>query len=233
MSFGFSVGDILLASKLAYKLYSTIADGKRSSAKDLRELGDALFGLRCALDHLGKAAEDIWATTSNTQDADAVEIRQKLDAMVASCGCTLQELDSVTQRYKEVTKPAGSEVEVDDAGVVPSVGAPTLPNNKRSITRFKNNVQINWLKIRWGIERGSLGEYRARLQSHMDALNMVLNTFLWYVEPSIGRLNSRAKHVPTSLGPQPTVSKLTEESTQRRCRSYKIMHYSLTHLCYS
>ncbi len=185
MSFGFSVGDILLASKLAYKLYSTIADGKRSSAKDLKELGDALFGLRCALDHLGKAAEDIWATTSNTQDADAAESRQKLDAMVASCGGTLQELDSVTERYREVTKPAESDRAVDDDGVVPAVGAPTLPNKKGSTARLRENMQVNWLKIRWSIERSSLSEYRARLQSHMDAINMVLNTFLWCADSNI------------------------------------------------
>jgi hypothetical protein len=180
MSFGFSVGDILLASKLAYKLYSTITDGKRSAAKDLKELGDVLFGLRCALDHLGKAVEDIRATASNPQDANTVEIWHKLDSMVASCEATLQELDSVTKRYREAVKPAESEVVNDDDGEVGTVvGASTPPNKQRSMARFKENVQVNWLKIRWSMERNSLGEYRTKLQSHVDSINMVLNTFLW------------------------------------------------------
>ena len=183
MSFGFSVGDILLASKLACKLYSTITDGRRSAAKDLKELGDVLFGLRCALDHLGKAAEDIRATASNPQYVDAVEVRYKLDSMVASCGATLQELDSVTKRYREAFKPAESEAVNgdEDTEVVTAVGASTPPNKQRSMARFKENVQVNWLKIRWSMERNSLGGYRTQLQSHVDSINMVLNTFLWCV----------------------------------------------------
>ena len=59
MSFGFSVSDIILVSQLAYKLYLTVTSGRRAAGKDLRELEDVLFGLRCALDHLAKATEDI------------------------------------------------------------------------------------------------------------------------------------------------------------------------------
>lgn len=232
MSFGFSVGDILLASRLAYKLYSTVTYGKRSAAKDLQELGDALFGLRCALDHLGRAAEDIWATASNTPDANALEIRHKLNTMVCSCGITLQELDSVTKKYREAAEPAESEVSVEhDVGIVQAVGTSTPPNKKRSIVRFKENVQVNWLKIRWGIERSSLSEYRARLQSHIDSINMVLNTFLWCVSPLHQPLDfHKGEQTP---GPQLIASRLTADSTPRRCRSYKIVHYSLTNHCYS
>lgn len=204
MSFGFSVGDILLASKLAYRLYSTITTGRRSAAKDLQELGDVLFGLRCALDHLGNAAKDIWATTSNTQDANAVEIRQKLATMVCSCSATLQELDSVTARYREATKSAESEVINDNIEVVPAVGASTQPNRKPSMARFKDNVQVNWLKMRWSIERNSFSEYRARLQSHTDTINMVLNTLLWCAVPYTRHLISTITD-QLMLGPQPTV----------------------------
>jgi hypothetical protein len=180
MSFGFGVGDILLVSQLAYKLYSTVTSGRRSAARDLKELGDVLFGLRCALDHLGKAAKDISAIAANRQDATTIEMRQKLDTMIDSCRVTLQELDSVTKRYRETTDPGESDA-LDDIADSSAVGISTNTNEKHSLARFKKNVQVNWMKIRWDIERKSLSEYREKLQAHTDAMNIVLNTFLWFV----------------------------------------------------
>jgi hypothetical protein len=181
MSFGFSVGDILLVSQLAYKLYSTVTSGRRSAARDLKELEDVLFGLRCALDHLGNAVKDISVAASNRQDANAVDMRQKLDTMVDSCGTTLQELDSVTKKYREAANQGEGDV-VDDTADLLAIGPSTNPNkNKRSISQVKQNLRVNWMKIRWDIERNSLSEYRVKLQAHTDAINIVLNTFLWYV----------------------------------------------------
>lgn len=179
MSFGFSIGDILLVSQLAYKLYSTVTSGRRSAARDLKELEDVLFGLRCALDHLSKAAKDISAAASNKQDVNAVDMRRKLDTMISSCGATLQELDTVTSKYREAANQGESDV-VDHTADLPATG-PTNPNKKRSISQFKRNVRVNWMKIRWDVERHSLSEYRVKLQAHTDAINIVLNTFLWYV----------------------------------------------------
>ncbi len=179
MSFSFSVGDIILVSQLAYKLYSNLTTGRCSAAKDLKELEDVLFGLRCALDHLSKAAKSISSTASDSQDANAVEVRHKLDAMINSCGATLLELDSVTKKYREAVEPAQDEVVDDDAEGASAVGASTRPSKKRSLAQFKESVRVNWMKVRWDVERKSLGEYRAKLQSHTDAITIVLNTFLW------------------------------------------------------
>jgi hypothetical protein len=180
MSFGFSIGDILLVSQLAYKLYSSVTSGRRSAARDLKELGDVLFGLRCALDHLSKAAKDISEAASNKQDANAVDMRRKLDTMINSCGATLQELDTVTSKYREAANQGESDV-VDHTADVTATGPSTNPNKKRSISQFKQSVRVNWMKIRWDVERNSLSEYRVKLQAHTDAINIVLNTFLWYV----------------------------------------------------
>ena len=180
MSFGFSIGDILLVSQLAYKLYSTVTSGRRSASRDLKELEDVLFGLRCALDHLSKAAKDISASASNRQDTDAVDMRQKLDTMINSCGATLQELDTVTSKYREAANQGESDV-VDLTADLPATGLSTNSNKKRSISQFKQNARVNWMKIRWDVERNSLSEYRVKLQAHTDAINIVLNTFLWYV----------------------------------------------------
>lgn len=180
MSFGFSIGDIVLVSQLAHRLYFTVTTGRRSAGKDLKELEDVLFGLRCSLDHLGKAAKDISATTSNRQDANANVVRQKLDTMVNACSATLQELDSVTKRYREAAHTDESDVVGDTTGL-PATGIATNPNQKRSLDRLKQSVRVNWMKIRWDMERASLNEYRQKLQAHTDAINIVLNTFLWSV----------------------------------------------------
>ena len=177
MSFGFSVGDILLVSHLAYQLYSTVSSGRRSAAKDLKELENVLFGVHCALDHLGKAATEISATAADRKNANAVEMRQKLDSMINSCGATLQELDSVTKKYREAALPAGSDL-VDEAVDLPTIGSSTNQEKRISRVPLKQRVRVNWWKIRWDIERKSLGEYREKLQAHTDAINIVLSTFL-------------------------------------------------------
>jgi hypothetical protein len=181
MSFGFSVGDIVLVSQLAYKLYLTVTSGRRAAGKDLRELEDVLFGLRCALDHLAKATKDISATASSRQNVDAIEMRRKLDAMIASCGATLQELESVTKKYREVADPAESDVLHDRPAGLPATAVSTNPKQKRSVARLKEDIRVNWRKIRWDVERYSLNEYREKLQAHTDAINIVLSTFLWCV----------------------------------------------------
>ena len=56
MSFGFSVGDVVLVGQLAYRLYNSLKADPRPATKELQ---DALFGLRCALDHLGRQANAI------------------------------------------------------------------------------------------------------------------------------------------------------------------------------
>ncbi|ERF75223.1 hypothetical protein EPUS_00015 [Endocarpon pusillum Z07020] len=197
MSFGFSVGDIILVSQLAYKLYCNLTTGRRSAAKDLKELEDVLFGLRCALDHLSKAAESILSTAPDSQDANAVEVRHKLDAMVNSCGATLLELDSVTKKYREAAESAQNDVLGDDAEGVSAVAVSTRPIKKRSLAQFKENVRVNWMKIRWDVERKSLSEFRAKLQSHTDAITIILNTLLWSATHRIevdGKVNAEKVH---------------------------------------
>ena len=181
MSFGFSVGDIVLVSQLAYKLYSTVTSGRSTAGKDLRELEDALFGLRCSLDHLAKATKDISATASSHQDVNAIEMRHKLDAMIASCGATLQELESVTKKYREVADPAESNIGHDGLAGLPAAAVSANPKQKRSVAGLKEDIRVNWRKIRWDTERNSLSEYRGKLQAHTDAINIVLSTFLWCV----------------------------------------------------
>jgi hypothetical protein len=87
------------------------------------------------------------------------------------------------------------------------------------MARLKDNVQENWLKIRWTMERSSVGEYRARIQSHTDTINMVLNTLLLCECPH--NLHSITTTIDQNVsGPQPSVLKRTAKSTPRSCWRY-------------
>jgi hypothetical protein len=179
MSFGFSVGDIILLSQLAYKLYAAVTSGRRNASHDLKELEDVLFGLRCALDHLRHVANDISATataaTIDQQDSAAIEMRRKLNQMVQSCATTLEELDAVTKKYREGVKPGAIEEAEDDASTTQRRGKkPPI-----AVGKLKRSVASNFIKVRWDMDKQALKVYRDKLQSHTDAINIVLNTFLW------------------------------------------------------
>jgi hypothetical protein len=180
MSFGFSVGDIILLSQLAYKLYSNVTSGRRSADRDLKELEDVLFGLRCALDHLGRVASDI-STTASNQDMLPSDIQEKLGLMIASCGSTLQELDSATKKYRDGVKPADKDA--IEKEVAPRKNLIQARGVAR-VAQFKRDFEINSTRARWDMKRQSFQEYRNKLQSHVDAINTVLNTLLWCGYPS-------------------------------------------------
>jgi hypothetical protein len=87
----------------------------------------------------------------------------------------------VTKKYREVADPAESYVVHDGPAGLPAAAVSTNPKQTRSVARLKEDIRVNWRKIRWDVERYSLSEYREKLQAHTDAINVVLSTFLWCV----------------------------------------------------
>lgn len=175
MSFGFSVGDIVLLSQLAYKLYSNVTSGRRGASRDLKELEDVLFGLHCALDHLGKVASSISVSASN-QAMFSTDTHEKLNLMIASCSSALQELDSMTQKYRDGVMSAESAA-VEEVEITPG------KHIKIRAAQLKRNLERNFTKVRWDMKRQSFQEYRDKLQAHVDTINIVLNTLLLCVRP--------------------------------------------------
>ncbi|OAP62753.1 hypothetical protein AYL99_01980 [Fonsecaea erecta] len=103
MSLGFSVGDIILLSQLSYSLYGTLKSGRHNASRDLKELEDVLFGLRCALDHLRNVACDISkaASASASSDSYGREMQQALHQMIHNCSITLEDLHNATKKYRD------------------------------------------------------------------------------------------------------------------------------------
>ncbi|OAL33502.1 hypothetical protein AYO20_07188 [Fonsecaea nubica] len=178
MSFGFSIGDIILLGQLSYKLYDTVTTGRRNASRELQELGDVLFGLNCALDHLRHVAGDISkaASTSLSNDSHGREMQQALDQMVQNCAVTLNDLDSVTKKYRDGAMV--SENNENNEGVESGAGSGSRRGQKRRQV-LKNAIASNWAKIRWDIDKDSLKAYRDKLQAHINAINLVLSTFHW------------------------------------------------------
>jgi hypothetical protein len=176
--FGFSVGDIVLISQLAYRLYSAVTNSGTGRTKDLQELGDALFGLRCALDHLGQTWNDISARASSRGNSESEKMRRNLNMMIDSCASTLNELDTKTQKYRDIDVEGG----IQDQNIS---GGGTSSTRQRTLERWRTLLKVQYTRINWDFKRVSLNEYRQKLQAHTSALNIVLCTFIWYVFCSV------------------------------------------------
>lgn len=88
--------------------------------------------------------------------------------MINACGLTLQDLDSVTKRYREID----IEPNLDPANV-------RAKGKKLALEDVKRGFKVNWTKIRWDREKQSLQQYREKLKSHTDAVSLVLITTIW------------------------------------------------------
>lgn len=161
-----SQGDIIAVGKISYRLYTAATTGGKDAPKDLHELGNALFSLNCALDHLVQAASDILNKAGSQPSIDdAVATKKKLDQMISSCAATLTDLDEATKKHREVD--ANSQ----------SATSPGM------LQRLQKKAKVQWNKMSWDLLGESLGAYRKKLESHTAAINMVLLTFIWCVHP--------------------------------------------------
>jgi hypothetical protein len=88
--------------------------------------------------------------------------KEKLDVMIDSCASTLQELDQVTEKYRNVESQANK-------------GKTKL----RTLGDVKKSIQVNWQRVRWDHEKQSLQQYREKLKSHTDAINLMLTSVTW------------------------------------------------------
>jgi hypothetical protein len=170
MSFGISVGDIILCTQIAHRLISSVTKGRKRAPQDIKELQDALFGLCCALNILKREHETVMARPT-TDGVTTVQTNQYLAYMIRSCQNTLQELDIATAQYREV---------------IDSQGAAT--------GYFGNQLRIQWKRIMWSLRGDTFMKYRQKLQMHTDSLNLLLSTFLWSVSACLNVSRTELTH---------------------------------------
>jgi len=167
MSFGFSVGDILLACQLSYKLYGTLNAGRKGASSSYAELSDALFGLRCALDHLSHYATKILSPPV-LPDCNTSRLHQNLDTLIRNCAATLTSLQEILDKYAD---------NVPNASATDVPMAPGMIGKRQAL---KRTAAVTISRVKWTMEEKTLLEIRSKLQSHTAAIDLVINTFLWY-----------------------------------------------------
>ncbi|KAI4681845.1 uncharacterized protein J4E84_007441 [Alternaria hordeiaustralica] len=165
---------MFLLSQLAYDLYSTLSSGREAASRDLKELEGVLFSLRCALDHLKDVSGDVLAKPGLQHGGSA--LKEKLDMMIGSCASTLQELDTVTKKYR-------------DAEIQANKGKTKL----RTLDDVRKSMKVNWQRVRWDREKQSLQQYREKLKSHTDAINLMLTSIVW-ANTAFANANSKKNH---------------------------------------
>lgn len=89
--------------------------------------------------------------------------------MISSCGSTLQELDDVTKKYRDIAIEEGKE------------DAASIEKRKKTLDDVARRIKVNWKKVRWDQEKQSLQQYREKLRSHTEAINLILSSIIWSV----------------------------------------------------
>ncbi|CAG8054184.1 unnamed protein product [Penicillium nalgiovense] len=160
MSFGLSIGDIILCSQITYHLFTAATSGRKNAPRGLKELEETLFVLQCSLSHLQRTSN----TVLSRSYGDTGEIQRQLGFMIGSCRQTLEELEKTTAKYREaVKKPVSTQ---------------SYKGLKIS-QKFTNEVKIQWRSFIWDLRGESLGQYRQKLESHTNAINLLLSTLIW------------------------------------------------------
>lgn len=165
MSFGLSIGDIILCSQITYRLFDAATSGRKNAPRGLRELEGTLFGLKCSLGHLQRASTKILSSSYH----DARNVQEQLGYMIHSCHETLEALDKATAKYRDAAKEA----------------VPTAKNRKNLDLplqqEFTSRVKVQWRRFVWDLKGESFSQYQGKLQSHTNAITLLLSTLIWYV----------------------------------------------------
>jgi hypothetical protein len=110
MSLGVSIGDIILCTQIAYRIFTSVTKGRKQAPRDIKELEDVLFGLWCALGFLQREHEAVMVRATFRPDTVAAEMNQYLGYMIKSCQETLEELDNATANYRNVADHPGAAI---------------------------------------------------------------------------------------------------------------------------
>ncbi|KAF8853301.1 hypothetical protein BDZ45DRAFT_806770 [Acephala macrosclerotiorum] len=107
MSFGISIGDILMLSGLAYSIGKTLTTGRKSAPEEFQEVQNQLFAISNALKLLSAALNKEGPTEVET--GIGPEEDEILGRMIENCRSTLQYLDKVIKSYPELQPDSKNE----------------------------------------------------------------------------------------------------------------------------
>ena len=163
MAPGFRIQDIVQVSQLSYKLYNASTSDQGSAIPNTEELNSELFALHCALSHLRHVAHGEARNVSSEAIPDQHRHRpwQSLEKLVADCATTLRDL--------ELSMNSNGLVEEASSNHTSDCGSQLLAKRRFSALESPH----------FSVSEGTTENYRDRLRSHNDAINVVLNAFCW------------------------------------------------------
>jgi hypothetical protein len=159
MSFGFSVTDIVSVSQNAYRLYGRL----KNAGSEFAELSDTVAGLHLTLNYVSRHAARIYS--AHLEDQDATDMHQRLDAIVANCASTLEDLQKILDKYKEHLPDQTTNA----------------PLQQGIMGTFRAGLTRNVKRLTWAGRGNELNELREKLQNHIGAITAILSASTWYV----------------------------------------------------
>jgi len=158
-----SIGDVIMLSKLAFRLGHAFTSGRKSAPAEFQEVQNQLYSLSKALEFLVTHKTTHSGDDSNSCENTAATCRQEIDQhdeflgqLIINCRKTLSHLESLVDKYSELTS------DCEEPG---SIGR----------KKWRTEMKDNWKRIRWTIEGGNLDELRGNLAVHINSLNLAVS----------------------------------------------------------
>lgn len=201
-----SIGDIVVCTQLAYRLYICLTNGREKAPRDMKELEEVLFGLYSALRYLEREFENILSQSSDQAQRDVEEKKEQLGRMINSCLRVLTELDEATATYR----PGA------DDSTHTAIGPYYRVLGVGYSQQLKTQAKMQWRRVLWYLRSDSFAKYRLELQSHTSAINLFVNIMILSALHGFPFQQRLTWAYQTDLGPT-LLACTTLEDTMHRC----------------
>ncbi|KAL2010812.1 hypothetical protein VTN00DRAFT_3530 [Thermoascus crustaceus] len=151
MAFQISIGDIVMRSKLAFRLAHAFTTGRKSAPAEFQEVQNQLYSLSKALDffgsHTSRASPNRFGLDSRAQGGS-------LSAMIENCRSTLNHLERLVDKYMVLQGDHTHD--------------PSTSHGKR----WRSEFLQNWTRVKWTTEGGDLSKLQHNLAIHINSLTL-------------------------------------------------------------
>lgn len=137
MAFQISIGDIVMLSKLAFRLAHAFTTGRKSAPAEFQEVQNQLYSLSKALDFFGSHTS---RASQNGFGLDSRAHGDNLGSMIENCRSTLNHLEHLVDKYMVLNGDHNHD--------------PPTSHSKR----WRSEFLQNWKKVKWTTEGGDLSK---------------------------------------------------------------------------
>lgn len=159
------IGDILLITQLCFKVARAFGSGRKAAPAEFREVEHELYALANTMDLLKDAIESGAVNTLNYPDAQqglpgTSSAAVNLAKMVENCTVTMKQFEEFIGKYTETLSGADG------------TGSNGRSGRKRNM---KQKFIVNFKKLMWTTEEGTVQEFRNKLMIHMQGINAMVS----------------------------------------------------------